>query len=71
MAYISQAEREINNMLFQIEMEQDVEVAMESQIAAIENQRENYDTDGFILLDEDSSGLQEFPRPYHFRYYIF
>ena len=69
MAYISPIEREINNMLFRIEMEQDVEVAMESQIAAIENQGENYDSDGFILLDEDIPSLQEFPRPYHFRYF--
>ena len=65
---MTQIERDMENFLFRIEIDQDVEIAMDSQISTIENLLEYPDENGFVLLEEEHPDCQIFPMPYHFRF---
>ena len=67
MAYLTQIEKDIDNMLFRIEFEMDVETAMEAQLAIIEGIEQPEEEGGFYLLEEDDPGCQIFPMPQHCR----
>ena len=67
MAYTTQFEREIDNMLFRIEMDQDVEAAMDAQIELIESTQEKFEDGGFQLMCEENPDSQIFPQAYHLR----
>ena len=68
MVYTTQIERDINNMLLRIEMDQDVEAAMEAQIEIIDQSGEFEEKGGFRLMHEEIPDCQTFPQPYHFRW---
>lgn len=67
MAYTTQIEKDIDNMLFRIEFEMDVETAMEAQLALIEGIEQPEEEGGFYLLEEEDPDCQTFPMPQHCR----
>ena len=70
MSYGRQIERDIENMLFRIEMDMDVEASMLDQIERIEKSPEFPNEPGFRLIQEDDPAFQVFPLPYHFRFFF-
>lgn len=68
MLFTNKIEREIDNMLKNLEMDSDVETAMEIQLEKIEENPDDFqENDGFTLMDEENPECGLFPQPYHTR----